>query len=67
MSTAIEELLRFEDYIYIAHSHEEFLGLLTQALNEEDPQLVKSRLEFMEKNTWEIRTDEILERLKAIS
>ncbi len=67
VSTAIEELLRFKDYIYIAHSHEEFLKLLSQALDEDDPQRVKSRLEFMERNTWSIRADEILEAIKKVT
>ena len=66
VSTAIEELLRFKDYIYIAHSHDEFLELLAQALKEKDPQKVKNRLTFMESNSWSVRADEILEAVKRI-
>ena len=64
VSTAIEELLRFKDYIYIARSHEEFLELLDRALNEDDPERARKRLRFMEGNTWSVRADEILENLR---
>ena len=66
VSMAIVELLRFGEYIEIARSHEEFLDRVRACLEEEPVGAVRKRIEFMERNSWSVRADEILERLAEV-
>lgn len=66
VSTALVELARFKNLIEIAYTHDEFLQLLKKAINEGNADLCRKRLNFIEKNSWSARADEILERIKTV-
>ncbi|MEM3553381.1 MAG: polysaccharide pyruvyl transferase family protein [Candidatus Bathyarchaeia archaeon] len=51
----LPELRGFSDLIYIARSKEEFLAKVEQALEEDDEQARRKRVEFASKNTWQQR------------
>lgn len=66
VSTALVELMRFKDLILIADTHDEFLKLLREAINKDDANSCRKRLNFIEKNSWSARADEILERINTL-
>jgi len=66
VSTALVELVRFKDLILIAATHDEFLKLLREAINKDDVDSSRKRLNFIEKNSWSARADEILERINTL-
>jgi hypothetical protein len=66
VSTKITELIPFENLCYLSSSKEEFLTNLDKALNENDPDLVKRRVEFASKNTWQDRFDFLYSEVKKL-
>lgn len=63
VSTNIPEIDRFKDYIKIAHSKEEFVDLVKEALKGEPGELMAKRLQLAKENSWFSRTDEIVDHI----
>jgi glycosyltransferase involved in cell wall biosynthesis len=66
VSTKITELVPLGNLCYLSSDKEEFLTNLDKALNENDPDLVKRRVEFASKNTWQHRFDFLYSELNKI-
>ena len=60
VSTYLPELEDFSNCVKLARTREEFIGLINGALNENDADLRKRRIEMAKKNSWFARTDEIM-------
>jgi len=67
VSTNISELIPFGYLCYLSSSKEEFLMNLDKALGEDRPDLVKRRIEFASKNTWQDRFDFLYSEVKKLS
>jgi len=56
VSTSFSDDIRsFADCIYLAENHESFLQLIDRAIFEDNPDLIRSRVETANSNTWEAR------------
>jgi predicted nucleic acid-binding Zn-ribbon protein len=66
VSTRLTELLPMSDLCYIANTKEEFLEKVDAALNEKNQDIVKKRMEFAAKNTWQHRFDTLYSKLQKI-
>jgi glycosyltransferase involved in cell wall biosynthesis len=58
--TELKEVLRFKEYLYLAATKEEFIGLVEKALGENNQDLTAARKEIAKNNTWEKRAEEIV-------
>jgi len=56
-----DDIRTFADCIYLGKDHEEFVGLISTALAENDPALVHRRTEVADSNTWEARIQQMWE------
>jgi glycosyltransferase involved in cell wall biosynthesis len=56
VSTSFSDDIRsFADCIYLAENHESFIQLIDKAIFEDNPDLIRSRVETADSNTWEAR------------
>lgn len=56
IATAFSDDIRsFADCIYLAENPGDFIGLIAEALTENDPDKIRRRIEVAESNTWETR------------
>ena len=55
VTTKLKELDHIANLCYITKDKEEFLEKLDKAVNEDDEQLRKDRIDFASKNTWDDR------------
>jgi len=67
VSTQLNEMYSFKDYIFIADSKEQFADLIRCSLQEQDNRLSAMRLRVAESNTWSKRAGEIAEFIKNIA
>jgi len=67
VSTKVPELIPFGNLCYLSASKEEFLTNLDNALNENNPDLVRRRIEFASKNTWQDRFDFLYSEVRKLS
>ncbi len=63
VATAMAELEQCRDLLYIAHTAEEFAQHIDSAVEENDPDLVRRRVDFARANTWATRVGKIGEAL----
>lgn len=66
VATRIPELLKMADICYIAENKEDFVTKLDMAVKEKDDSLVKKRIDFAAKNTWNHRFEDLYSELKKI-
>jgi glycosyltransferase involved in cell wall biosynthesis len=66
VSTKITELLPFGNLCYLSSDKDKFLTNIDRALNENDPDIVRRRIEFASKNTWQHRFDFLYSELDKI-
>jgi glycosyltransferase involved in cell wall biosynthesis len=66
VSTKIPELVPLGNLCYLSSDKEMFLASLDEALKENDPDLVKRRIEFASKNTWHHRFEFLYSELNKI-
>lgn len=59
-SDAIRE---FDEVIYLANNHEQFIRLIDSAINENSKILIEKRIAFANKNSWEARVKDFWEIL----
>ena len=57
VATALPELEPFEDLLYMAQDHDDFVEKLDAALGERDPELCHRRIARARENTWKARLD----------
>ncbi len=67
VSTALPEVERMGDLAYVARSPEEFAAKVRQAMQENDPDRQKRRLEIAVRESWTDRASTLAERLKSLS
>ncbi|MBI4845690.1 MAG: hypothetical protein HY810_04350 [Candidatus Omnitrophica bacterium] len=61
VSTYFSELDRFSRLIYLAKDKAQFIMYLKSALNENDHGLVEERIKTAKENSWDVRTNEIMD------
>lgn len=66
VSTPIPEVGKFADIIYIAHTREEFLLKIEEALEENSISLQSQRIEVAKKNDWNHRVEKLIEIMNSI-
>ncbi len=59
ISTAMQELKRIENLLYLARDQKDFLRKLDLALQEDDPGLRQQRIDFAKQNSWAVRYREM--------
>jgi glycosyltransferase involved in cell wall biosynthesis len=59
-----DEIIEFDSYVYLADSKDDFLEKITLAMNENDPTLKESRMQFSKLNTWENRVKDIIKNIE---
>jgi GT2 family glycosyltransferase len=65
VSTSLNEVEYYADYIYLAKDDEDFLAKLDAAVAEDDPPLASGRRALASQNTWDARYRQILEAFSA--
>lgn len=65
VSTDLPEVKYYSDIAYVAHTHEEFIANLEQALREDSPEKRRQRSDSMRSETWEARVAAIGETVAA--
>ena len=60
VATKTAELEHYADLIALADTHDEFLERVEQALQEKGDAKRKDRVDFAARNTWELRSEELL-------
>ncbi len=60
VSTALPPLDEYSEYIKVANSKKEFIGLIKEALKGEPTEFVAKRLQKAKENSWSFRADEIM-------
>lgn len=60
VSTYLPVLEDFSNLVKLAHTKEEFISFVNEALNENDEDIRKRRVEKAKENSWFIRADEIM-------
>src|SRR5690606_24219985 len=66
VATRTSELRNYEDYLYLADSHAEFLEKIEQALAEDDIDLARKRIALAQQNDWEARVEQIRTTASAL-
>ncbi len=64
VATALGDLLRFRDFLYVAEGAEEFCHKIKLALEEDDPRRRSQRVSFARENSWQKRLETIAETLE---
>ena len=64
VSTYLPELIPMADLCYLATDHEDFLKKLNIALNENNPDVIKKRINFASENTWQHRFKVIYDEIQ---
>ncbi|MBR9974937.1 MAG: glycosyltransferase [Bacteroidetes bacterium] len=59
-----EELAHYAGLLYLADTQERFISEIRRALEENDPALARDRRLFAERNTWEGRVRDFLQRIQ---
>jgi teichuronic acid biosynthesis glycosyltransferase TuaH len=59
-----EDIKGFEDVIYLARDHEEFIGLIDRAIVQNGPEKIRDRTLVANKNTWAARVETFWEILE---
>ncbi|MBN1447841.1 MAG: glycosyltransferase [Bacteroidetes bacterium] len=67
VATDTDELRHYRDQLYLADTREEFLSLLSAALNENDERRRSQRRRFAEENTWAQRADVLLSHIAELT
>jgi glycosyltransferase involved in cell wall biosynthesis len=67
VSTALPEVARYGDLVYVAYSPAEFAGCVGRAFSENDPVLRERRKAVARGETWQARAAELLPRLAGLS
>lgn len=66
VSTPFAELSYYEDLVTIAEDADEFVNGILQALNENDPELVRKRRKRVENETWTYKAEQIRNTLDSV-
>ncbi len=53
-----EDIRTFKEVVYIANSHEEFISLIDQSIENNNEELALKRLEHAKENSWTSRVDD---------
>lgn len=61
----LAELRPYSDVVHIAETHDEFICQIREALQDNSPEAIKSRLAVARANTWDQRVDEIYRLLQC--
>jgi len=59
VATALPELFPFGHVVRIAHSHDEFIRCIREALSGDSPEAIAARVDVARQNTWDQRVAEI--------
>jgi glycosyltransferase involved in cell wall biosynthesis len=59
VATNLPELHPFRHVIYVAEDHDEFIRRVGDALHEDDPEMIQTRVGIAQQNTWDHRIAEI--------
>lgn len=64
VATKTEAMEIFDGYVYLAKDENDYLAMIEQALNENDPALKQKRIDFARSHTWENSVAEIYKAMK---
>ena len=64
VSVALPEVNHYKQYLYVAKTKEEFIENIKKALRENNPMLVRERMEVAKQNSWYERVNRIDEIIK---
>ena len=59
VSTKLPEVEKYTDFSFIAENHEEFIKCIEKALESDTPEMKNKRLEFIKKESWHCKIEEI--------
>jgi glycosyltransferase involved in cell wall biosynthesis len=59
VSTDLPEVYPFGDVVRIAKSHDEFLGFVAEAMDDNSPEVIAKRTAVARENTWDQRVEDI--------
>jgi glycosyltransferase involved in cell wall biosynthesis len=59
VSTDLPEVYPYDDVVRIARSHDEFLALIAEAMDDNSPEVIAKRAAVAQENTWDHRVEEI--------
>jgi glycosyltransferase involved in cell wall biosynthesis len=62
VSTELQEIKKYSDYVYLAKDHDDFLNLIQSALQNNDGQQL---IEFAQKHNWNVIVDRLIRILKT--
>lgn len=65
VATKTEAMEIFDGYVYLAKDEDDYLAMIEQALNENDPTLKQKRIDFARSHTWENSVAEIYKAMQS--
>ena len=66
VSTAMEEVVQYNDNVYIANSPEDFVHMINLSITENSLEKIVSRQQLAFENTWDERVDSIIRKLNLL-
>lgn len=63
ISSALPEVKKYEDDVYIAHSYEDWINLIEKAIQEDSEERYNHRVQIAMENSWNNRVEKILQYL----
>lgn len=64
VATTTRAMEIFKDHVYLAGSHQDYVDLITRALEENNPDKEKERIRFAKAHTWEASVNDIYEAME---
>jgi hypothetical protein len=59
ISTALPEVKKLQDVVYIGENKEDFLDKIGKAISEDDPSLTEERIRAAWRSDWRVKIEEI--------
>jgi teichuronic acid biosynthesis glycosyltransferase TuaH len=66
VATLTEAMSVFSEFVYLANDKDEYIAIITKALEENTPQLEQARIEFASGHTWENNAKAIYEAVNTV-
>ncbi|MCT4630352.1 glycosyltransferase [Winogradskyella sp.] len=66
VATYTKAMEMFNDYVYLGKTKEDYIDLISQALEEDSNQVVKERIEYANSHTWPNSVKDIYKAMKSV-
>lgn len=67
VATYTKAMEMFNDYVYLGKTKEDYIDLISQALEEDPNQVVKERIEYANSHTWPNSVKDIYKAIKSVA